>query len=291
MKLNEWKDSNGNKVNPSSSAASTKTSSGSSNKSFKKRFEKLIKYHIDHASSELESITKKDIKDDGFHLTEHYNNGHHEFDRDIIVSYDKDSNTFMLRIFVDGKTVNNILCNGYEDFVTAAEGYMFLPDYNTPEYDDLLVEWVDKTGKKVSLNKSYPPMPAAQTSSTSNKDKFVKLIYNMMKNKLPSVTDVKCVRVDDNGFTYKETRKSITSGEFTLILLVGYEKDSSWKSELYMDSKLLETKQGTGMIDLIRYMGQYFSVPDIGTKEYTELCESAPTSIADDFKLYENLWD
>ena len=130
MKLREWKYINTNKP-----AGSTTTSSG-----YKKRFEKLIKYHIDHASSELESITTKNIKESGFHLSEHYDNGHHEFDRDIVVSYDKSSDTFLLRIFVDGKTVDNILCNGYEDFVTAAEGYMFLPDYNTPEYDDLLTE-------------------------------------------------------------------------------------------------------------------------------------------------------
>ena len=134
-----------------------------------------------------------------------------------------------------------------------------------------LNEWKDSNGNKINLSSS--PGNTKASSGSSNKDKFVKLMYNMMKNKLPSVTDVKCVRVDDNGFTYKEVRKSLTSGEFTLVLLVGYEKDDSWKSELYMDTKLLETKQGTGMTDLIRYIGQYFSVPDIGTKEYQSLTE------------------
>jgi hypothetical protein len=125
MELREWRYMNPPATSPSG---------------YKKRFEKLIKYHIDHASSELESITKKDIKDNGFRLSEHYDNGHHEFDRDIIASYDKASDTFMLRIFIDGKEVDNILRKGYEDFVDAAEDYMFLPDYNTPEYDDLLTE-------------------------------------------------------------------------------------------------------------------------------------------------------
>ena len=112
------------------------------NTSYKKRFEKLIKYHIDHASSELESITKKDIRDEYFHVTEHYNNSHHEFDRDLIVSYDKASNTFFFRIFIDGKEVDSILRDSYKDFVKAAEAYMFLPDSGTREYDDLLVEWI-----------------------------------------------------------------------------------------------------------------------------------------------------
>lgn len=108
--------------------------------SYKKRFEKLIKYHIDHASSELESITKKDIRDNYFRLSEHYNTGLSEFDRDIVVSYDKDSDTFFLRIFVDNKEVYSKLCNSYKEFVEAAEGYMFLPDSGTKEYDDLLAE-------------------------------------------------------------------------------------------------------------------------------------------------------
>lgn len=125
MKLTEWKVMNNN-------------SSGS----YKKRFEKLIKYHIDHASSELERIIRKDIKDDSFHLGEHYNDGRDEFDRDVVVSYDKNSNTFVIRIFIDGKEVESIQRNGYENFVKAIEAFMFLPDGGTPEYDDLLTESV-----------------------------------------------------------------------------------------------------------------------------------------------------
>ena len=87
MKLQEWK--------PMSKPAGNTSSSGS----YKKRFEKLIKYHIDHASSELESITKKDIKDYSFHLGEHYNTGHDECDRDIVVAYDSNSDTFFIHIF------------------------------------------------------------------------------------------------------------------------------------------------------------------------------------------------
>ena len=131
MELREWQYIN----KPAGSTASNSSSSG-----YKKRFEKLIKYHIDHASSELESITKKDIRDMYFHLGEHYNTGHDEFDRDIVVSYDKDSGTFFLRIFVDGKEKESILRKGYEDFVKAIEAYMFLPDSGTQEYDDLLTE-------------------------------------------------------------------------------------------------------------------------------------------------------
>lgn len=110
--------------------------------SYKKRFEKLIRYHIDHASSELESITKKDIRDNYFHLGEHYNDGHEEFDRDIVVSYDKDSDTFFMRVFMDSKEIYSKLCNRYEDLVNALEDYMWLPDVEDPGYEDLLEESV-----------------------------------------------------------------------------------------------------------------------------------------------------
>jgi hypothetical protein len=121
-------------------AMNNKTSSTAST-SYKKRFEKLIKYHIDHASSELESITKKDIKEDSFHLGEHYNTGSSEFDRTIIVSVNKYTDEFYLSIFVDGKVVYQNDYEGYEKVLEILTGsYMFLPDEGTPDYDDLLTE-------------------------------------------------------------------------------------------------------------------------------------------------------
>jgi hypothetical protein len=271
MNLREWR-----YVNPPAGNSS----------SYKKRFEKLIKYHIDHASSELESITKKDIKDDSFRLSEHYNNGHHEFDRDIIVSYDKDSDTFMLRIFVDGKEVDDILRKGYEDFVDAAEDYMFLPDYNTPEYDDLLTESLLNEWKY--MNNS--PKASQPASSKTNKEKF-KELTDYMANHIGSLTiRAEIVRVDDNGFTYKEYYKSaVGKQDYVTTLLVGYSRfNSSWRYELYLDTNLIKEVQGSGWEELLEALEKYFHVPKIGSPEYKSLTESI--SIADEFKLYENLF-
>ena len=251
---------------------------------YKKRFEKLIKYHIDHASSELESITKKDIRDNYFHLTEHYNNGHHEFDRDIVVSYDKSSDTFMLHIFVDGKEVDNILRKGYEAFVDAAEGYMFLPDSGTQEYDDLLVEWV--------AMKNTSSQPASKTSSKTSKERFQELTNYMIKNKSTnSVVKAEVVQLDDGGFKYKEYRKLPSVQLYVLTLVVGYSIfTSNWKFELYMDTDLIEEVSETGIEALVNSVGAWFSVPAYTSPEHKSICESY-SSIADDFKLYENLWD
>lgn len=108
---------------------------------YKKRFERLIKYHIDHASSELERVIRKDIKEDGFHLGEHYNTGSQEFDRDIIVSIDKATGTFYLNIFVDGKKVYNTQCKDYETLVEILDDdYMYLTYKGAEDFDELISE-------------------------------------------------------------------------------------------------------------------------------------------------------
>ncbi len=257
MNLNEW--------NLMSKPASN--SSGS----FKKRFEKLIKYHIDHASSELESITKKDIKDTYFRLSEHYNNSHHEFDRDLVVSYDKDSDTFMFRIFIDGKEVDNILRKGYENFVTAIEPYMFLPDSGTQEYDDLLVEWVAMKNS----NTSSQPASGKSKATKTNKEKFKELTDYMKNHKSSLATKAEVTRLDEGGFTYEETwYSSALKQDFILAVVVDYSRfNSSWGYKLYMDTNLIKEAKGSGWEALLEELEKHFHVPKAGTTEYKSLTE------------------
>lgn len=399
MELREWR-----YVNPPAGNSS----------SYKKRFEKLIKYHIDHASSELESITKKDIKDDGFRLSEHYNNGHHEFDRDIIVSIDKNTDEFFISVFVDHKEVGSSQRKGYENFVKAIEPYMFLPDNGTQEYDDLLTEsfkesienipkklyhatykpflksiqqkglgntkrkmWADSElgvvyladdpwvaesyaeiaewpedqedpdayydniiilevdtakldsnklfidenvlldeGEKnstweyhgiipweackifedsltewVAMKNSNTSQSASSSSSKTNKERFKELTDYMSIHKGSLAAKAEVVRLDGNGFTYKEHWKSSSSHQnYILTLLVGYDVNSNWEFELYMDTSLIKDSKGSGMESLLEELEKYFHVPKAGSNEHKSICESI-SSIANDFKLYENLWD
>lgn len=285
MELREWKYING------SQAQASKSSAGS----YKKRFEKLIKYHIDHASSELERIVRKDIRDTYFHLGEHYNDGKEEFDRDIVVSYDKNSDTFFLRIFIDGKQVDDILRKGYEAFVKAIEAYMYLPDSGTEEYDDLLVEWVAM--KNTSTGSSSPTSGSSQASKKTSRERFKELTDYMIAHvnsfKHKKVSKAEVVRLDDSGFTYKE-RASMNGEDFILTLLVYGNKynpsSTAWKYELYIDTELIKEDKGTSMKELLKGLSGNFKVPKIGEPEYDSICESV-SSMADDFKLYENLWD
>ena len=287
MRLKEWKDSTGNKV---STGSTGNASTGSSSGSYKKRFEKLIKYHIDHASSELESITRKNIADGYFRLSEHYNDGSKEFDRDIIVAVDKGTEEFEIHIFIDHKEVQSIQRKGYKDFVSAIEPYMFLPDNGTQEYTDLLTEWVDNKGKKVSLNNSS----ATVTSAKTNKEKFTELLQYMVDHKLASVLTVDISRVDENGFTYRELRQPVgLEPKYELATIVNYgygQNNSSWQVSVYKSGKNIDVITGEGWEDLLGALDIRYNIPDPGTPEYKSICESATSSIAEDFKLYENLW-
>lgn len=248
--------------------------------SYKKRFEKLIKYHIDHASSELESVTRKDISDRYFRLSEHYNDGSKEFDRGIIVYVDKGTEEFEIHIFIDHAEVESIQRKGYENFVAAIEPYMFLPDAGTQEYDDLLVEWVAMKNS----NTSSQPAP-----SKTNKEKFTELVDYMQKHKDKFTTATYVNGLNDTGFEYEEHHESDSQLPYNLSIEVSLGKHDLFTIHVDKDGKRIYNIMAKGWEDLLRYLRIYFHAPNMGSPEYKSLTESF--SIADDFKLYENLWN
>ena len=271
MKLNEWQLMN-------------KPASNSSG-SYKKKFEKLIKYHIDHASSELESITKKDIKDDSFRLSEHYNTGLSEFDRDMVASYDKDSNTFMLRVFVDSKEVYSTLCYSYEEFVEVAAAYMYLPDSLTPEYDELLTEWVT-----MKNNSNASSQPASSTKG-GYWERFNKLIYYHVTHKGRDVDKIVRTKVSKDGFHYTEHHRGGVLGyEYDVVVNIDLATDH-WTFQTSVDGKPRLGGAGDGYLELLKELRKHMNLPAEGTNEYDNLLTESISSIADDFKTYENLWD
>ena len=264
MKLNEWQYMN----KPTGSATNNSSSSG-----YKKRFEKLIKYHIDHASSELERVTAKDIRDNYFRLGEHYNTGLSEFDRDIIVSYDKDSNTLMLRVFVDSKEVYSTLCYSYEELVEVAAAYMYLPDSFTPEYNDLLTEWV---AMKNTSNSSSPPANSSPSKPKSQVKRYSRLTQ----------------QIDVDGLCTNRRTNKFNDTILDITLNTAKTKDLNLRivyDPVDDDYELLANGRTT--LSGCDYEEDILPILIAGgIISNTNLCESA-SSIADDFKTYENLWD
>lgn len=260
----------------------------SSSSGYKKRFEKLIKYHIDHASSELESITRKVISNWYFRLIEHYNTGSQEFDRDIIVGVNKATDTFYLSIFVDGKQV--YYHNDYKSYEEVLEiltdTYMFLPDAGTPDYDDLLTESLNEW--QLMSPQASSSQPASIVSSKTNKEKFAELVAYMQKHKDSSTIFTSVNGPNDTGFEYEEQRASADGSEYNLSVEVNLSKHDLFTIHIDKDGKRVYNIMAKGWEDLLRYLRIYFHAPKMGSPEYVSLTES---TIADDFKLYENLWD
>lgn len=274
----------------------------SSSTGYKKRFEKLIKYHIDHASSELESITKKDIKDYSFRLGEHYNDGKDEFDRAIIVAYDSSSDTFFAHIFVDTEEVQSQQVESYDKLVRFLEPYMYLPDGGTPEYDELLTEsgWVVM---KNNSSTSSTTAPVSNTSFESYKNRFKKLFNYATKHRHLSVdqTEIEKLSEDEHTSMFHFTHHvlgGVQGFDYDLEIILSINKpQGNWYLLVYEGGKgqsydKIADLQGPDYETLLKALSDYIEVPAVGSAEYKDLLqESINTSIADDFKLYENLWE
>jgi hypothetical protein len=264
MELREWQYMN----KPAGSTTNNSSSSG-----YKKRFEKLIKYHIDHASSELESVTTKDIKPYGFHLGEHYNTGSSEFDRTIIVSVNKYTDEFYLSIFVDGKVVYQNDYEGYEKVLEILTGsYMFLPDEGTQDYDDLLSESLNEW--KYANPPASSSQPASVTSSKTNKEKFTELVAYMQKHKDSSVIFTSVNGPNDTGFEYEEQRAFADGSEYNLSVEVSLGKHDLFTIHIDTDGKRKYNIMAKGWEELLSYLRIYFHAPKTGSPEYKSLTES-----------------
>ncbi len=250
-------------------AMNNKASSTSSS-GYKKRFEKLIKYHIDHASSELESITRKDIFNYSFRFSEHYSHAARPdgYDRDIIVSVDHATDTFYLNVFIDHKEVENNNRIGWENFIKLLGNFMWLPRKGTPDYDDLLTE---------SLNEwqlMNPPKASQPASTKTNKEKFTELVTYMQKHKDSSTIFTSVNGPNDTGFEYEEQRASANESEYNLSVEVSLGKHDLFTIHVDKDGKRVYTIMAKGWEELLRYLRIYFHAPNMGSPEYTSLTES-----------------
>ena len=269
MELREWQYINKPTANTTSAASTSSTG-------YKKRFEKLIKYHIDHASSELESITKKIIRDYSFLLGEHYNTGKNEFDRSIIVAVDKITGASILTIFIDGKEVYHNDYKSYEEVLEILTGsYMYLPDQGTSEWDGLLTESL--TEWQLMNPPTNNSSQQAQATASSKPQSQVKRYSKLLK------------QIDADGLS---TRRINKFNDTTLDITVNTAKrhDLNLRMEYqpatddYIFTVDGKTSKGWAWFEDILEL-----LITGGVIKNTNLCESS--SFADDFKLYENLWN
>jgi hypothetical protein len=309
MRLREWKDSNGKKVDTGIPAVSTPTTVNTSS-GFKSRFKKLLDYQIKHRSKSVDSYEIKKLTDDEFHYVEHCSTGYIKYDKEVIVYIGQQTEAWRMRAYLDGELKDDRLGLGYEELIEALNFYLNLPTVGTPDYNNLLQEWIDAKGKKVSTASSPATTSSSQpVSNTTYKDKLQKLLdYHI--SQIPNCTDGKVIDYnidsifdteDKAGFSYIE--RWVADGETKInnIMISAryYKLDKDWVLAVYKDNTRIvhETgKPGAGFNDFIDVLSSQLDLPAKSTQEYKDLLESmtaykTDTSFADDFKLYENLWD
>ena len=152
MKLKEWKDSNGNKVNISPSPAVSSTSSKTSSGSFKKRLNKLINYYGQHLPADV-GLKVNLLIDDALEFTEYYNNSNFDI-VEFKIYIGPTTEAWSLKVFTNNKLTDDLSGMSWTELLKNLRAFITIPVTTTPEYKDLLTEWVDKNGKKVSFNTS-----------------------------------------------------------------------------------------------------------------------------------------
>lgn len=140
----------------------------------------------------------------------------------------------------------------------------------------------------------YMSKPGTKAGSASaaktNKEKFADLLDYIIKHKPDYTTDTYVNRLDDTGFEYEEHRAlGDIEIDYDIRVEVALGKNDLFTIHVFKNDKQIESLMPKGWADFLRYLKIYFPTPQVRSSEYISLTEAF--SIADDFELYENLWD
>jgi hypothetical protein len=126
--------------------------------------------------------------------------------------------------------------------------------------------------------------------ATDYKEKFKKLLDYASKHRNPSVIKTEIRNLTFNSFCYIEYFPTDRYGlEVTATIDT---RKNNWLLLVEKEGKRLTYKSGNSYDNLLQELSKYISIPEINTQEYKNLLtESFKSSVIEDFKLYENLWD
>jgi hypothetical protein len=277
--LYEWTYANGSTTKANNSS-SNNSSSPANDKIYKNRFTKLLDYAKAHSKAERKEI--KQLNNNGFHYSEHHNDRGFEWDTDILVATSRFTYDWAFQYWVDGKYDSGEQGKGYEDFIRALGFYINTPNYGTPEYDNLLKESVGKD----LLEWQLKPNNSTTTNQPAGtyKAKFTKLVNWLNKFYHGS----RLHKLDDTGIDIE-----LWFGRNDLRLTIDFDpKTEQWKAvfdRLNPLPTILGDKSGKGYSALLDMLVDSAAIMDYAKP----LCESYTdeSSTADEFKIYENLWD
>ena len=274
MKLNEWKDSSGKKITTPTKNTGNSSGNKSPYGSFKNRLRKLIDYAVAHKWSKITKIEILEITDDSLKFIEHYDSG-------VDITYDiyigALTEAWRLKIYssVADTPENPILdASGMEwvELLKTIREYIIVPVVGTPEYKDLLKEWVDTSGKKINIS-SQNSSPAAPVNSKDQTARYKKLLAKIDSEKK---------------FTYDVKELSTR----VLAIVIDNELIRKFVRIIYSPSKESYLVQISESPDVrCDYWKTVLQVL-VGAEIIKNTSESLDnSSMAEEFKEYESLWD
>lgn len=274
-RLHEWKDIQGNKVSLNTSSATPVSKTTSSGTSFKKRLDKLIKYYGQHLPAGVAYIIINLIADNKLVFTETYVDGA-KVKYNIFIN--PTSEAWNIKILYDGQLHDDLQGTDWTKLLKTIKPYIEIPDEGTSDYTDLLVEWLDTNGNKINLGNSSSasqPTSSSPKNYTSQVKRYSKLIKQIDADGLST-----CRKINKFNDTILDITLDTTKRK-DLNIRIEYQPTTD-DYILTIDGKA--SKGWTWLYDILELLKIG------GVIKNTNLCESA-SSIADDFKLYENLWN
>ena len=303
--LEEWVDSKGNKV------VLNKTSSNSSapaSKTNKEKFEELVKYMEKYSVAYTTKMETSHLDNTVFKYNINRKTpGVKEYTITLEVDYSRFNSSWEFVVYRNGDYVDDANGKGWEELLKALRAsefgvYAIIPKPGSKEYESLtesasLQEFIDKNGNKVTFSKTSSSVSQAAPTVSSTKggywERFNKLLFYHVNHKSPAVDKVIRTKVSKDGFHYTEHVRAGTTGfDKDVVVNIDLAATENWKLQTYIDGKPHIGGAGYGYVNLLKELRKYLNLPVAGTPEYTKLLtESLDSSFAEDFQVYENLWD
>jgi hypothetical protein len=139
MRLHEWKDSTGKKVNtPSTSSASTPASTTSS-KTNKEKFKELTDYMSNHKSPLARKTEVTRLDDGGFTYEETWYSSalKRDFVLSVLVDYSRFNSSWGYKLYMDTNLIKEAKGSGWEALLEGLEKHFYVPKTGSPEHKSL----------------------------------------------------------------------------------------------------------------------------------------------------------
>lgn len=252
--------------NTSSQPAPSKTN--------KEKFTELVDYMQKHKDKFTTATYVNGLNDTGFEYEEHHESDSQlPYNLSIEVSLGK-HDLFTIHVDKDGKRIYNIMAKGWEDLLRYLRIYFHAPNMGSPEYKSLTESFSSELKEWKYMN---TPQPATSKNPYTNGKAYR---YNRLLD-----------QINADGIAKYKLHK-ITNN--TLDITVDTKKTKDLNIKIVYDPVDDDYELITnGKTSLSGCAYEKDILPILiagGVINNTDLCESAG-SIADDFKLYENLWN